>query len=212
MVGLADFFVPSAHEIFIDKMMGDVFKEHLDSLSRLKWDEFREVIEKSMKKEFKYKILKEEPDENLVDFAIEKLLLLSYLDFIGVLSFKQVLDELKEIIEIPTDQYDYKQGADIGIPKRYFSRDDLHKIFDQLIGKFSKPFFKIIDRIQLELLDNFKSFANEEVYFDVACDERVILDKYLSIFITLFNNNPEPKEYKLRVISSGFFPKTFEFS
>ncbi len=212
VIGLADFFVPSSHEITVDKIIADVFKEHLDSLSRLKWDEFRAIIEKSMLPDYKYKIIQEEPDENPVDFAIEKLLLLSYLEYQGILSFKQVLNELKEIMTIPNDQYDYEQGADIGLSKRYFSRADLHKIFEDLIARYSKPFFKILDRLQLELLDNFKSFASQEVYFDVACDERVILDKYLSLFIIIFNNSPKKKEFKLNVISSGFFPKIFELS
>ena len=74
VVGLSDFFTPSNHELFIDKFFGDIFMYHLDPVTRLKWDEFVEVIETMLTPEFVKSIQEEEEGEIPVSFAIEKLL------------------------------------------------------------------------------------------------------------------------------------------
>ena len=204
VTGLSDFYRPSAHELFVDNYFGDVFQGHLDPIVYLKWDEFTEEVRKSLKPEFIHAILTEEPDEIPVKFAIEKLLYLHYLEYSGVLDHQEVLRELEEFLDLNTGFYHPDQGVKIG-GRRYFHWNDIFKIFD-LIESYSPAFFDIVDRLQLELMDNITIVAEDPVYMDVSASEVCRKDDECNLFLLIYNNAPDTKDYIVRIVSPGFEP------
>ncbi|MEX2719861.1 MAG: hypothetical protein Q6362_000380 [Candidatus Wukongarchaeota archaeon] len=208
VTGLSDFYRPTNHELFLDKFFGDVFVGHLDPVTKLKWDEFVGFIDDCLKPEFKEDMLKKEPGEAPVAFAIEKLLYLLYLEHSLVLDREQVLKEVSEILDLSKDVYDIEEGAMIG-GRRYFGKNDVCKLFD-FMEENSPGFFNIVDRLQLELVDNIKMLAEDPIYLDVSADEVCEEDTEVNLIALLYNNSPEPKDYRLRIYAPGFEPERLE--
>jgi len=221
VVGLADFFTPSNHELFIDKFFGDIFMYHLDPVTRLKWDEFIAGIETMLKPEFVQAVQEEEEGEVPVSFALEKLLYLHYLEYSDVISHDTVKEELNEIMQLsrpkevpqgnqategsPVGKWNLDQGALID-GHYYFSSEDFFKIFAGM--KRSTPsFFSIIDRLQLELIDNIKIMADDPIYLDVAANEVVAEDDEAHVIVFLYNNTPDAKPYTIHIFAPGFEPE-----
>jgi hypothetical protein len=205
VVGLSDFFRPSNHELFIDKFFGDIFMYHLDPVTRLKWDEFVDVIETMLTPEFVQSIREEEEGEIPVSFAIEKLLYLCYLEHSKVISHEIVKDELQEIMDLTRKQWDLDKGTLID-GRYYFSSTDFFKIFN-VIKQTTPSFFAIIDRLQLELVDNIKIMAEDPIYLDVAANELVAEGDEAHIIVFLYNNTPADKPYMVKILAPGFEPE-----
>ena len=90
--------------------------------------------------------------------------------------------------------------------KYYFSKFDIYKIFTY-IRQYNPGFFNIIDRLQLELADNIERISNDPIYMDSSAQEVVFLNGELNIMIFLYNNFPDPKKYRVKVIAPGFDPE-----
>lgn len=135
---------------------------------------------------------------------MEKLLFLYYLKFQEVLSEDQLIQELKEIIDVDSDNFNveksvYMEGA------WYFSMKDIYKLFNY-IKKFNPGFFNIIDRLQLEIADNIERISKDPIYLDSTAQEVIYLNSELNIFCFLYNNAPEDKKYIVKVNAPGFEP------
>ena len=83
--GLQDFYKPNTHSIFLDNFLSEIVSNHLDPVTFLKWDEFKEGISTILKPNFVQMVKKREKKEKPVTFALEKLLFLYYLRFQDVL-------------------------------------------------------------------------------------------------------------------------------
>ncbi len=202
--GLQDFYKPTTHQIFIDNFFAEILSNHLDPVTFLKWDEYLAELNKILNPDFIQKIKETEPDELPITFAIERLLFLYYLKFQDVLSEDQLLQELKEIINVDSDNFDIEKG--IFMEERwYFSMNDIVKLFNY-IKKFNPGFFNIIDRLQLELADNIERLSKDPIYMDSTAQEVVYLNSELNIFCFLYNNSPEAKKYIIKVNAPGFEP------
>ncbi len=206
VVGLSDFFTPSNHELFIDKFFGDIFMYHLDPVTRLKWDEFIAAIETMLKPDFIRSVRDEEAGEIPVSFALEKLLYLHYLEYSNVINHETLKEELQEVMDLSKSQWELDKGVLID-GHYYFSSQDFFKIFEGI--KLTTPsFFSIIDRLQLELIDNIKLMAEDPIYLDVAANEVVAENHEAHLIIFLYNNTPEDKTYKVNIFAPGFEPKS----
>ena len=205
VVGLSDFFRPSNHELFIDKFFGDIFMYHLDPITRLKWDEFIAIVETMLNPDFVRKIQEQEEGEIPVSFALEKMLYLLYLEHSRVISRDTVKDELLEIIDLTKNHWNLEKGALID-GRYYFSTEDFFKIFNG-IKRTTPSFFSIIDRLQLELIDNIKIMAEDPIYLDGAANEIVAEDDEAHIIVFLYNNTPSEKTYTVKVLAPGFEPE-----
>ncbi|NVM38256.1 MAG: hypothetical protein HWN81_21860 [Candidatus Lokiarchaeota archaeon] len=202
--GLQDFYKPTTHQIFLDNFFAEILSNHLDPVTFLKWDEYLTELNKILNLEFIQKIKETEPDELPITFAIERLLFLYYLKFQDVLSEDQLIQELKEIIDVDSDNFDVEKG--IFMEERwYFSMSDIIKLFNY-IKKFNPGFFNIIDRLQLELADNIERVSKDPIYMDSTAQEVVYLNSELNIFCFLYNNSPEAKKYIIKVNAPGFEP------
>ncbi|MFX0040996.1 MAG: hypothetical protein ACFFCY_06695, partial [Promethearchaeota archaeon] len=202
--GLQDFYKPTTHQIFLDNFFAEILSNHLDPVTFLKWDEYLAEISKLLTPEFIQKVKETEPDELPITFAIEKLLFLYYLKFQEVLSENQLIQELKEIIDVNSVNFDIEKGVYME-GAWYFSMNDIYKIF-KFIRKFNPGFFTIIDRLQLELADNIERISKDPIYLDSSAQEVVYLNSELNIFCFLYNNAPNDKKYIIKVNAPGFEP------
>jgi len=202
--GLQDFYKPTTHQIFLDNFFGEVFSDHLDPVTFLKWDEYLAGINKLLNPRFIQKVKEQEADELPITFAIERILFLYYLRYQDVLDAEQFAQELKEIFDIDSIDYDIEKGLMIE-SSWYFSTKDIYKLFEY-IKKYNPGFFNIIDRLQLELADNITRISNDPIYMDSSAQEITYLNSELNIMIFLYNNAIDDKNYKIKVVAPGFDP------
>ncbi|MFX1314258.1 MAG: hypothetical protein ACFE9T_00205 [Promethearchaeota archaeon] len=202
--GLQDFYKPTTHSLFLDNFFSEIFSNHLDPVTFLKWDEYLAELNKILTPNFIQKVKEQEEEELPITFAVEKLLFLYYLKFQEVLSEDQVLQELKEIIDINSDNFNVEKGIFME-GAWYFSVKDIYKLFNY-IKKFNPGFFNIIDRLQLELADNIERVSKDPIYMDSSAQEVVYLNSELNIMVFLYNNYPEDKKYTIKVVAPGFDP------
>jgi hypothetical protein len=203
--GLQDFYKPTTHQIFLDNFFAEVFSDHLDPVTFLKWDEYLTGINKILTPTFIQKVKEEEEEELPITFAMESILFLYYLRYQGVLTDEQFTRELKEVINVDSDSFDIERGLFMeGL--WYFSTKDIYKILNY-IKKYNPGFFNIIDRLQLELADNIERISKDPIYMDSTSQEVVYLNSELNIMIFLYNNAPADKKYILKVNAPGFEPK-----
>ncbi len=202
--GLQDFYKPTTHQIFLDNFFSEIFSNHLDPVTFLKWDEYLAGINKILTLSFIEHVKEKEEDELPITFAIESILFLYYLKFQGVLSDEQFTQELKEIIDVDSFDFDINRGLRIE-GAWYFSTKDVYKLFDY-IKAYNPGFFSIIDRLQLELADNIERLSNDPIYMDSSAQEYTYVNSELNVIIFLYNNAPESKKYKIKVVAPGFDP------
>jgi hypothetical protein len=203
--GLQDFFKPLMHQIFLDNYFAEVFSNHLDPVSYLHWDEYIIGIKKILNPKFVEKIKAKEKGETPVTFAIEKLLFLYYLNYQGVLKEEKVIQEFKEVIDIEAHNFDIERGCLIE-GKWSFSQKDIYQLFE-FIKEYNPGFFTLIDRLQLELVDNIERISKDPIYLDTAAQEVCYLNDELNIMVFLYNNSKEAKDYQVRIEAPGFEPK-----
>jgi len=203
--GLQDFYKPTTHQIFLDNFFAEIFSNHLDPITFLKWDDYVLGLQKILNPNFVQKIKQQEPDEMPITFAIEKILFLYYLKYQNVLSDELFAQEMREVINIDDEIFNIERGL-LMENNWYFSKKDIYKIF-HFIKKYNPGFFNIIDRLQLELADNIERLAKDPIYMDSSSQEIVYVNDELNIMIYLYNNKPEARNYSVRIIAPGFDPK-----
>jgi translation elongation factor EF-1beta len=203
--GLQDFYKPTTHQIFLDNFFAEILSNHLDPVTFLKWDEYLAELNKILNPNFILKVKEQEEEELPITFALEKLLFLYYLKFQEVLSEDQLIQELKEIINVDSVNFNVEKGVYIE-NAWYFGMKDIYKLF-HYIKKFNPGFFTIIDRLQLELADNIERISKDLIYLDSTAQEVVYLNSELNIFCFLYNNASEDKNYILKINAPGFEPK-----
>ena len=202
--GLQDFYKPTTHQIFLDNFFSEILSNHLDPVTYLKWDEYLAKLDQLLMPSFVEKIKSQEAEELPVTFAIEKLLFLYYLRFQDVISDELLTQELEEIIDVDSDDFDIENGLMME-GAWYFSRKDIYKLFDY-IRAYNPGFFKIIDRLQLELADNIERISRDPIYMDSCAQEAVYLNSELNVMVFLYNNAKDDKRYRLRINAPGFEP------
>ncbi|MFX1320668.1 MAG: hypothetical protein ACFFAQ_03385, partial [Promethearchaeota archaeon] len=176
--GLQDFYKPTTHSLFLDNFFAEILSNHLDPVTFLKWDEYLAELNKILTPDFIQKVKEQEEEELPITFAIEKLLFLYYLKFQEVLSEEQLIQELREIIDVNSDNFDVEKGVFME-SAWYFSVKDIYKLFNY-IKKFNPGFFNIIDRLQLELADNIERMSKDPIYMDSTAQEVVYLNSELN--------------------------------
>jgi len=203
--GLQDFYKPTTHQIFLDNFFAEILSNHLDPVTFLKWDEYLAELNKILNPNFIRKVKEQEEEELPITFALEKLLFLYYLKFQEVLSEDQLIQELKEIINVDSVNFNVEKGVYIE-NAWYFGMKDIYKLFNY-IKKFNPGFFTIIDRLQLELADNIERISKDLIYLDSTAQEVVYLNSELNVFCFLYNNASEDKNYILKINAPGFEPR-----
>ncbi|MBD3254573.1 MAG: hypothetical protein GF383_05745 [Candidatus Lokiarchaeota archaeon] len=202
--GLQDFYEPDIHQIFLDNFFADIFSNHLDPVSYLKWDEYKMVITEVLNPALVERVEKMERGEKPITFAIERMLYLYYLLYEKVISDETFSQELGEVLNLNSERFDSERGAFIE-GKWYFGKKDIYKLF-KFIETFNPGFFDVIDRLQIELKDNIETVSTGKVYIDCSTQEIVYKTHTLNIMVFLFNNRSKSKKYNIRIIAPGFDP------
>ena len=205
--GLKDFYRPTIHQIFLDNLFSDVISNHIDPISLLRWNDYILGITEILNPAFIKKVKSLEKGERPITFCVERILYLYYLKSQGVLEDERFVAELKEVINIESDTFDVEKGLLID-GKWYFSKKDIFGLFEY-IKEHNPGFFKIVDKLQIELKDNIEKLSQDKIYMDSSTQESVFKGESLNVMVFLFNNSPKSKEYHVRVIATGFDPKEF---
>ncbi|MBD3195323.1 MAG: hypothetical protein GF317_09725 [Candidatus Lokiarchaeota archaeon] len=203
--GLQEFFKPLTHQIFLDNYFAEVFANHLDPVTYLKWDEYKLGLKEILTPQFKEMINGKEKGELPITFAIEKILFLYYLRYQGVISEDQLKQEFREVIDIDSENFDIEKGFLIE-QAWYFAEKDIYKLF-KFIKRYNPGFFTLMDRLQLELADNIEQISKDPIYMDTSAQEVVFLNSELNIMVFLYNNSVDSKDYRIRIAAPGFEPK-----
>ncbi|MHA1803096.1 MAG: hypothetical protein ACTSU4_01020 [Promethearchaeota archaeon] len=203
--GLQEFYKPTTHQIFLDNFFAEIFSNHLDPVTYLKWDEYLAEIDKILTPSFVESVKKREAEELPITFAIESILFLYYLKYQEVIDDEVFIKELSEIIDTSSKTFDIKKGFKVE-EEWYFSTADIFKVFDY-IKLYNPGFFTVIDRLQLELADNIARISKDPIYMDSSAQEVVFNNGELNLMIFLYNNSPEAKRYRLKISAPGFDPK-----
>ncbi len=206
--GLKDFYKPTIHQIFLDNLFSDVISNHIDPVSLLMWNDYELGINDILNPNYIKKIKSQEKGELPVRSALEKILYSYYLRSQEVLTEDRFIAELKEVINLKSDTFDVEKGLLIE-GKWYFSKKDIYNLFD-FIKEFNPGFFKIVDKLQMELKDNIEKISQDKIYMDSSANEVVFKGNSLNVMVFLFNNSPKAKEYRIRVIATGFDPQEFK--
>lgn len=202
--GLQDFFKPLMHQIYLDNYFSEVFANHIDPITYLKWDEYKMGIKKLLTSKFIDQIKKKEKDEMPITFAVERLLFLYYLEYQGVLTEEQMTNEAKEILNANSKDFDLEKGFLIE-DMWYFSKQNIFDLFE-FIKEYNSGFFTLIDRLQLELADNIERISKDPVYCDTTSQETVTLNTELNIMAFIYNNSKNAEKYRIRISAPGFEP------
>ena len=206
--GLKDFYKPTIHQIFLDNLFSDGISNHIDPISLLRWNDYILGITEILNPAFIKKIKSKEKGERPITFAIEKILYLYYLKSQEVLQEERFIAEMEEVINIESDIFDVEKGLLIE-GKWYFSKKDIYGLFEYL-KEHNPGFFKIVDKLQIELKDNIEKFSQDKIYMDSSANEVVFKGNSLNVMVYLFNNSPKSKEYHIRVFATGFDPPEFK--
>ncbi|MHA1844756.1 MAG: hypothetical protein ACTSWE_10890 [Promethearchaeota archaeon] len=204
--GLQDFYKPTTHQIFLDNFFAEIFSNHLDPVTFLKWDEYLAEIDKILTSSFVQSVKEREAEELPITFAVESILFLYYLKYQEVLNDELFMKELSEIIDTSSKTFDIEKGFLVEEEEWYFSTADIFKIFDY-IKLYNPGFFTIIDRLQLELADNISRISKDPIYMDSSAQEVVFNNGELNLIVFLYNNSAEEKRYRLKIAAPGFDPR-----
>ncbi|MHA1762783.1 MAG: hypothetical protein ACTSYC_03375, partial [Promethearchaeota archaeon] len=130
--GLQDFYKPTTHQIFLDNFFAEIFSNHLDPVTFLKWDEYLAEIDKILTSSFVQSVKEREAEELPITFAVESILFLYYLKYQEVLNDELFMKELSEIIDTSSKTFDIEKGFLVEEEEWYFSTADIFKIFDYI--------------------------------------------------------------------------------
>ncbi|MFX1237165.1 MAG: hypothetical protein ACFFAS_02885 [Promethearchaeota archaeon] len=202
--GLQDFYKPTTHQIFLDNFFSEILSNHLDPVSYLKWDEYLAGLNQILTPAFVQKVKSQEEEELPITFAMEKILFLNYLRYQEVIDDSILTQELKEVLDVDSETFDINKGLLIE-GAWHFSSKSIYKIFDY-IKSYNPGFFKIIDRLQLELADNIERISKDPVYMDSCAQEVIFFNGELNIMVFLYNNSKEAKKYRIKINAPGFQP------
>lgn len=189
--GLINVYEPQTHPSYLDFIFTDIATTFMDPVTFSKFDEYTEGLKNS---------LNEGVD---VVTAREKLFYCLYLYSNSTITEDILRRELLELI-------DEKHYEDLINNHEYFDKEVLLKIIDKMQESIPQ-FSKIIDRLQFDLVDNLSVFKEKEVYFDVST-KSITNERIADMFILLYNNSPDSKNFKIRVLSPNFEPSEMEYN
>ncbi|MCE7733919.1 MAG: hypothetical protein GPJ54_03515 [Candidatus Heimdallarchaeota archaeon] len=157
--GLIGYYEPDVFPLVLDNLLNDVFVTYVDPATFLKVDEWSNTILELLKSDYE----SDEITSIRLERAREKVLLLAYLSYSNAEAFsEETIDrELQELFgEINITQF--KQGLSSGL-----TWNEVQDIVKRIEKRAPEP-FRLVDRIMVQLVDNYDSFVNKDIYFTVS--------------------------------------------
>ncbi len=191
------FYYPQQTPIILDNLLSDAILAFLDPITKMHFDEWTELIDKSLNVNYEPEVEK----KTRVERAREKILLLFYIkQRMPLLLTEEVF--LKELLEVISSSQmpEFLAGGTSGINLLI-----LNDIFNQLTPRIPE-IFKMIDRLIIELTDNLGEFlGNNDIWANIAAPEKVvgnenpfrILSFTLNKDVSLYSNRKRSLNFQL---------------
>jgi len=187
--GLLDIYQPPVHPAYLDYVFSEAITTFMDPILFSQFDEYTAELAGYLNE-----------GVGIVQ-AREKLIYLLYLNESKIISDEILRSEVAEVFA--------EEHLDKIIDHHFFSREVMQRVIRNA-KKRILPMFRLVDRLQFNLIDNLEVFKAQPLYFDVDM-ENIVIDKSGNLFILLFNNTPEKKFFNVRVTSSDFTPNETKF-
>jgi hypothetical protein len=125
---------------------------------------------------------------------------------VHVRKFKYSFDSGARMVTVVDGKEDdeFKEGI--------FGHQEIQKVFEESVRRSTPGFFKIADRLQMALRDNFNELRDDPHYIDLVAEERIYDNNKVNLIAFFFNNSPKPRKFNIQVKSTGFEPEDFSFS
>ncbi len=189
-------YQPRMVPMSLDNFLSDALIPFLDPITRIKMDEWTLSIKNHLNPSFE----SHSPLNTRLERAKEKILLLFYLkrrmpEIYGGNTFNKELEEVIQVEYLPK----FLEGESSGINEII-----LDEIFEKLY-KLIPEVFETIDRIIIELVDNFGAFKeNDDLWINISAPEKVIGNRDpFRILVFSLNKNSLKSKRKLEFIAEG---------
>lgn len=187
---LVSFYEPDAFPLTLDNLLSDVFLTYVDPITYMAVDEWTEALTDILKLKFE-----ENEDKNTrIERAREKIFLLAYLanSIPETITEEVIMNEISEVVRI--DKLDrFVNGVNTGL-----SWSEIKAIMAK-IEKESPEVFRLVDRLLINLMDNYNSFTSEDIYFTVSTLTNQGSIHESSGIIAFFLNNTDNPNRKMNV-------------
>lgn len=187
---LVSFYEPDAFPFTLDNLLSDVFLTYVDPITYMAVDEWTEALTDILKLNF------EESEDQItrIERAREKIFLLAYLSnsIPETITEEVIMNEISEVVRI--DKLDrFVNGVGTGL-----SWGDIKTIM-AIIEKESPEVFRLVDRLLINLMDNYRSFTSQNIYFTVSTLTNQGSIHESSGAIAFFLNNTDNPNRKMTV-------------
>lgn len=191
--GLIDFYEPDTFRLTIDNLLSDIFISYLDPATYLDIDEWSKDIFTRLRMNFEA----DETPKTRLERAREKILLLIYLNQFNkdVVSDETLIRELEEMFE-PNDVQALVRGDETGL-----SFDEVKRIIRR-IEKLAPEPFRLVDRLMIQLTDDYESFISDDLYFTVSAktNQGSVIES-TGIIAFFLNNTPrDDREFTVQLV------------
>ena len=187
---LIGYYEPEIYPMILDNILSDAFKTFLDPISLMAYDDWVSFIGEHLEHEF-------EPDLNSntrLERAVEKILLLSYLSqtMPNIVNEDTIATEISEVIGNHNLDGLY-EGAQSGL-----SWDEIRSMI-LLMEEQCPDVLRLVDRIIIELQENYDDFTSRDTYFTVSGKTSQGTIRDVSGAIVFLLNNTKNEERKICV-------------
>ncbi|MCH8908774.1 MAG: hypothetical protein IH840_16945 [Candidatus Heimdallarchaeota archaeon] len=157
--GLIGYYEPDVFPLLLDNLLSDVFLTYVDPATFMKVDEWSNSILELLKPEFEA----DEITTTRLERAREKVLLLAYLNYSNPRAFGDDVIE-RELKELFGEQNvnTFKSGKVSGL-----TWEEVRDIISRIEEKAPEP-FRLVDRLMINLVDNYAKFTSQDLYFTVS--------------------------------------------
>jgi hypothetical protein len=156
---LIGFYKPDIYPMILDNLLSDAFKTFLDPISLMAYDEWINFIGEHLEDEFEA----DSASNTRLERAVEKILLLAYISqtMPDVANEDIIADETTEVIGAD-NLNGFFQGAGSGL-----SWDEICSMI-LLMGEQCPNLLRLVDRLIIELQENYSDFTSRDTYFTVS--------------------------------------------
>jgi hypothetical protein len=156
--GLVKYYEPDQFDMYLDNILSDVISTYLDPVTFLKFDDWSSNMLEILKPSFE----NDEDQTTRLERARENIFLLAYLnsEYSSVFNDEIVMKELDQLFGDKLQIF--ISGDDIGL-----TWSEVKDIIDRVEDIAPEP-FRLVDRLLINLTDNYKQFSSKDLYFTVS--------------------------------------------
>lgn len=187
--GLIGFYEPDAFPLKLDNILSDVFNTYMDPATAMKYDEWGASVNNYLVSSYE----NDEIESVRMERAREKILLLAYLTNSNPDAFTKDIVE-RELLELFGDKIkDFLKGKGTGLTWK-----EIISIIKKVEKSAPEP-FRLVDRLLVNLTDNYDQFIKDDLYFTVSAKTNQTSVIESTGIIVFFINKTNQAGRKVRV-------------